>query len=32
MNGSEIYQRLIGLIEERVLKPGDRLREADMGR
>ncbi len=30
MNGSEIYKRLIGLIEERVLKPGDRLREADL--
>ncbi|MFD1695435.1 GntR family transcriptional regulator [Roseibium aestuarii] len=32
MNGSEIYQRLIGLIEERVLKPGDRLREADLAK
>lgn len=30
MNGSEIYHRLIGLIEERTLKPGDRLREADL--
>ncbi|EFO28553.1 GntR family transcriptional regulator [Roseibium sp. TrichSKD4] len=30
MNGSEIYQRLISLIEERDLKPGDRLREADL--
>ncbi|SHL39403.1 GntR family transcriptional regulator [Roseibium suaedae] len=30
MNGSEIYHRLIGLIEDRVLKPGDRLREADL--
>lgn len=32
MNGSEIYQRLISLIEERVLKPGDRLREADLAK
>ncbi|MEJ8473702.1 GntR family transcriptional regulator [Roseibium algae] len=30
MNGSEIYQRLISLIEERVLTPGDRLREAEL--
>jgi len=30
MNGSEIYKRLIASIEERVLKPGDRLREADL--
>jgi DNA-binding GntR family transcriptional regulator len=30
MNGSEIYRRLIGLIEDRVLKPGDRLREAEL--
>ncbi|MBO0345738.1 GntR family transcriptional regulator [Roseibium limicola] len=32
MNGSEIYRRLISLIEERVLKPGDRLREADLAK
>ena len=30
MNGSEIYSRLLSLIEDRDLKPGDRLREAEL--
>ncbi len=30
MNGAEIYQRLLESIEERELRPGDRLREAEL--
>ena len=30
MNGAEIYKRLVEAIEDRTLKPGDRLREADL--
>ncbi len=30
LNGAEIYRRLVEAIEDRTLKPGDRLREAEL--